>query len=561
MALDRETAPDARALSFWNKTTMLPGRKYTPDDIVRILRRRWWMIALPGFLGMFAGLFAARSQPEVFTSETQVQVLPQRVPKEYVNTTVTSTVEERLKIITDVLKSRTQVERLIEEFDLFPQLRGSAPLEDIIGRVRSNIAVDVAPPLPGVRRLPNMPVTAFKVSFSYEDRAVALKVAQRLTDLLMAENSRMRGNLAEKTSEFMEAQLDDARRKLEEQEGKLEAFRIRHSGRLPSQQTTNLQVYQTTQLQLNQLLETIARDEDRKAMLERIYNEAVRDPASVAPAPPVGQTGVDSQALPTGGSPERRLAAARAMLANLELRLKPDHPDVRRKKREITDLEREVAASPTPAGDTATQAAPLPQDEVRRDRLRQQRAEIESLGRQIAFKQREADRVRREISDYRARLESVPTLESEEAALTRDLTNLQDAYKALKTKSEDSKVAANLEIQQIGEQFRVLDLPRLSPKAEAGGRLRANMMGIGLGVLLGLALVGFLEFRDTSFRTEADIINALSLPVVALVPYAPTAADHARARRDRILFAGGAAVIVIAGGVVFWYMQLWKFIA
>jgi uncharacterized protein involved in exopolysaccharide biosynthesis len=541
---------------------MLPGRKYTPVDILHILRRRWWLVALPAFVGAIVGLLIARAQPELFTSETQVQVLPQRVPKEYVNTTVTSTVEERLKIITDVLKSRTEVERLIEEFQLFPELRGTVPLEDIIGRVRGLIAVDVAPPLPGVRRLPNMPVTAFKVSFTYPEPTVALKVAQRLTELLLAENSRMRGSLAEKTSEFMETQLDEARRKLEEQEAKVEAFRIRHSGRLPSQQMTNLQVYQNTQVQLNQLLESVARDEDRKTMLERIYNETLRDPAPVTPAPAAAQTGGDSQSLPTGGSPERRLAAARAMLANLELRLKPEHPDVRRKKREIADLEREVAAAPsTPGGDTASaQTGSLPQDDLRRDRLRQQRAEIEMLGRQIRFKQSEGERLRRELADYRSRLEAVPSLESEETSLTRDLVNLTEAYKLLKTKSEDSKVAANLEVQQIGEQFRVLDMPRLAPKAEAGGRLRSNLMGVGLGLLLGLAIVGLLEFMDTSFRTEADVVNALSLPVVALVPYAPTAADLARARRGRLLFMSSGMAVVTAGAAVFWYMQLWKYI-
>ena len=121
-------------------------------------------------------------------------------------------------------------------------------------------------------------------------------------------------------------------------------------------------------------------------------------------------------------------------------------------------------------------------------------------------------------------------------------------------------MAANLEVQQIGEQFRVLDMPRLAPKAEAGGRLRSNLMGVGLGLLLGLAIVGLLEFMDTSFRTEADVVNALSLPVVALVPYAPTAADLARARRGRLLFMSSGMAVVTAGAAVFWYMQLWKYI-
>ena len=61
------------------------------------------------------------------------------------------------------------------------------------------------------------------------------------------------------------------------------------------------------------------------------------------------------------------------------------------------------------------------------------------------------------MADYQAKVDVVPTRESELVELTRDYSTLQAAYTSLLTKREDSKIAANLERRQIGEQFRILD--------------------------------------------------------------------------------------------------------
>ena len=118
------------------------------------------------------------------------------------------------------------------------------------------------------------------------------------------------------------------------------------------------------------------------------------------------------------------------------------------------------------------------------------RAEIESLDRQIAFKEGEEQRLRAEIGDYQARLEAVPGIESEWVALTRDYDTLQATYRELLSKSENSKMAASLEQRQIGEQFRILDPPRVPLKPHSPNRIRINLMGTLAGLGLGLLLVG-----------------------------------------------------------------------
>jgi hypothetical protein len=185
-------------------------------------------------------------------------------------------------------------------------------------------------------------------------------------------------------------------------------------------------------------------------------------------------------------------------------------------------------------------------------------AEIESLDRQIAFKESDERRVRGEISEYQRRLEAVPRLESTWVKLTRDYDTQQLAYRELLTKSTAAQVAANLEGQNIGERFRIVD-PALVPVLPLRSkRFSYNAVGLGVGLLLGLGIAALLELRDKSFWTDADVLDVLSLPVLATVPYVASASEKARARKHRVAASiGGAACVAIAGYVA-WSLKLWN---
>ena len=165
------------------------------------------------------------------------------------------------------------------------------------------------------------------------------------------------------------------------------------------------------------------------------------------------------------------------------------------------------------------------------------------------------------IVDYQSRIEAVPGLESEWIALTRDYETLKTAYQQLLSKTEDSKVAADLERRQIGEQFRILDPARIPVRPISPNRRMINGLGAVLGLLLGVGIVAALELRDSSLKTEADVAGLLDVPVIALIPIVETPADLAGRRRRRA-FASGAAVFVAGvSGYVFWAMKLWKYVA
>jgi uncharacterized protein involved in exopolysaccharide biosynthesis len=220
-----------------------------------------------------------------------------------------------------------------------------------------------------------------------------------------------------------------------------------------------------------------------------------------------------------------------------------------------------AVAAEAAAGTAAAPAVLAPDQAARRERLLQMRAEIESLGRQILYKEDKEQRLRATLLDHQRRIEQVPGVESEWVALTRDYDTQQAAYKDMLSKAEQAKVATELEKGQIGEQFRILDPARTPVHPTGVNRLEVNAAGAAMGFAFGLLASALLEFRNRSFRTATDVLEACKLPVLALLPRVITEAELRRRRVRRCLAATVVAVLAAAGIYGFWTLQLWHYVA
>ena len=522
---------------------MLPGKKYKPEDVLQVLRRRRWFLLVPFAVVSAAAALGARMLPDRYRSETLILVVPQRVPESYVKSTVTARIEDRLHSIRQQILSRTRLEQLITEFNLYADERRTQIMEDIVERMRLDIDVQV------VRG------DAFRVSYIGDSPRTVMKVTERLAAFFIEENLRDREVLAEGTNQFLEAQLEDARRRLIEHEKKLEVYRKQFSGQLPSQLESNIQVIQNTQLQIQSVVESLNRDRERRLLTERQRAEAERQ-AAIAPAVN-GSSGVlpvDGET--TAGSAAQQLNNARATLAALRLRLTEEHPDIQRVKRVIRDLEKKAEAE-LADGPVSADATPATGNLEAHRRLRELRLELQQLDQQIAYKEREEKRLRGIAAGYQQRVEKVPTRESEMAELTRDYDTLQTIYRNLLTKKEESKVAANLERRQIGEQFKLLDPARLPEKPFSPNRQRLNLLGMLAGLGLGIGLIALLEYRDSSFRNDEEITATLTLPVLAVVPLMRSIQERRREllRRVMVDVVLGATVIGCVAVVAYTFLR------
>ncbi len=190
-------------------------RAYTLRDIAHLIAQRRWLVLIPFALGVAAAPILARYAPERYRSEALLLVIPQQVPTDYVTPTMTQRIDERLPAITDQILSRSRLEQIIQQLDLYTAERSSMVMEDVVQKMREDIRTSAA----------GREINSFRVGYVSDAPEKARKVTERLASLYIEQNLKDRENQADSTSQFLNTQLEEAKRRLVDQEKKLEAYR------------------------------------------------------------------------------------------------------------------------------------------------------------------------------------------------------------------------------------------------------------------------------------------------------------------------------------------------
>jgi uncharacterized protein involved in exopolysaccharide biosynthesis len=283
---------------------VIPGKKYKPEDFIESAWRRRWFILIPLVVIALGTMIVVERLPDRYESSATLLIVPQRIPESYVKNPVSVRIDERLMSIGQEILSRTRLESIVQEFNLYPEERRTKIMEDVIETMRTRDILFNT-------RNARADSGSFTISFQYSDPRTAQQVAQRLASLFIQENTQDRAVLAELTDEFLNSQLKDAERQLKERENQLAQFRRDHPGTMPTQVDSNQQGLQNAQLQLQGVQESISRDRDRQITIQRQIAD-IQMQASLAPPPDA-----NGQAQPQ--SYARQLEQARAALKNMRL--------------------------------------------------------------------------------------------------------------------------------------------------------------------------------------------------------------------------------------------------
>lgn len=522
---------------------MIPGRHYSFRYGLDALRRRWLLMATPFLLIAGVAVLLARTLPDTYYAQGTIAIARQRIPDAYVRTTVIVPFAERLRNTINEVKSASRLEALIHEFDLYADARKSVPMEALTAWMARQISISMADA--------DHIVVGY---FGYEPAKVA-QVADRLLDQVVQRSSEERENIADSTSRFLDAEVRAARERLEEQERKVRVYREKYAGELPTQLTTNLQILQGAYAQLQGVVEGLRQDRDRVGQLQGALAESRSQTQEPVHWPDIDQpveipadkepADVSGPRIPPGPALQR-LAAARAIRAELLRKYTSEHPDVQRLDVAIRQLEQAVAAQPA----TAVEAfKALPANE-REARIQFAEAEVKRLEDRIKEREALEAQLRKAVAEYQDRVESVPERETEWTELTRDYGIMQQSYLALLTKSQESRIAANVERRGVGEQLKVSQRPTQPTRPASPNRPAIMLFGMIIGLGVSLALVVGLELIDTSFRSESEVVSVLRLPVLAMVPMVAT--HRARRRARRLAWSSAAALVMVAAVVVLW---------
>jgi polysaccharide chain length determinant protein (PEP-CTERM system associated) len=510
---------------------MLPGKKYSPEDLLLILRQRVWWVLIPFALVSAGTAAVARKLPDRYYSDSLLRVVPQQVPEEYVKSTITTNITDRLQSMQQQILSRSRLERLIDQFDLYPEERKRGIMEDVVQQMKNDVSVQI------------QKGDTFRVGFTGSNPRTVQKVADQLAQFFVQENATDRSNLAQFTSQFLDGQLEEAHRRLIDQEQKLRDYEMKYSGQLPTQLGSNLQAQSNAQMQIRQIVDAINRDSDRRLALESTVKElegAAPGPDAVASGAMIAPGGDSVQ----GGSLAQQLEVAKAQLAAMQKTKSDLHPDVKQWKSIVATLQAKVDAD---ALTRPVSADPVvsPVELTRQRRLKEARDQLAQVDKEMTQMQTEVKNLRATNDALQVRIDAVPTRESELIEVKRDYDTMTKTYNDLLARREESKVAASLENRQYGETFRIVDPARVPERPNSPNRPMINLAGMGAGLGVGLLLVALLEYRDRSFKTDDEIISLLALPVLAVVPMMQSNDERRRARRHRFYLGIGLGGTVV----------------
>src|SRR6266852_1324461 len=401
-------------------------RSQSPVDMVlAVWSRRKWLALLALVAPLVAGVSVVVFLPNMYRSAATVLAERQQVPDFFVRSTVTSAIETRIQTISQEVLSRARLGALINRFGLYPDLRQRVPLESVIDRMRGDIKLELkSMELKGqaVREA----TVFFTISYQGSDPGTVSRITNTLASFYNDENVKARERQAIDTTEFLKVQLGETKKRLDELEQRVSAFKRRHLGELPQQMETNLSTLEHLHAQLRQNADSQTRTNERRQTLSSQLAEAEASLTGAGPGAPFASPELREAA---------RLAQKKEDLARLRIQFNDNYPDVALLAAEVAALERELAAAmarmPKPGAETEPTASPVTPYVLRlKEGLGEAQTELKIL-------KTEDGRLRNAIATYQARVENVPRREQEFTELARDYETTRELYGSLMKRHDE----------------------------------------------------------------------------------------------------------------------------
>jgi polysaccharide chain length determinant protein (PEP-CTERM system associated) len=496
------------------------------DDLKRIFERRSRLVLVVLAASLLLATFIAAILPNQYESRATLLIEPQTISEKLVEPNLAETeLNKRLHLITMQILSRGRLSKVIDEFDVYPELQEEMTREEIIEKMRS--AIVVAPVLSDLEAHGGIPrgdteINTFQLTYRHRNRDIAAAVANRLANDFVEEHIKERAEMSGDTSEFIEAELQRLSARIAELEQKISTVKSLNIGRLPEDLPSN-------QNQHERLVQNI-RDTQRELAIAQSDEAFYRQQVLVG--------GADFMKYQTTDTPEKRLEQMRLALNEAQSRgLTEKHPDVIKYRQEIASLESTIK-------DSEAEATPLSMAQENA------KAEMQRAGLRAASAKAELDRLQAQLKDLEGRLAETPKVAEQLSAFEREYQHLFDSYQQYSSKRLEAGVAADMERRQKGEKFRVLEAAIPTPEPASPNRPVILVIGAVLGLLAGAGLGLLAEITDLSFHDQRSLQTRLGIPVLAAVPPVVLESDRllnrARRRRQALGAVAVTSVVLVA---------------
>jgi uncharacterized protein involved in exopolysaccharide biosynthesis len=549
-------------------------------DIIR--RRKKSFILISTFL-FLVGFIVAIALPPIYKSEAMIRVEDQEIQEGFVQQTTDDYVEQRIGKINQQILSRPKLEEIVNKFNLYDKDKNQADISVLVAKLREDILLETIvsemQSKPGGRHLSF--TVAFNLSYQGKDPETVQKVTSTLADFYIKEDIKSTKRILSATSDFLEAELDRLKKDIEIQEKKISEFKEKHSRELPSDLGYNIQVVSRLERELDRASLELRTLTGKKIFLESQLSQ-------VEPLSPIV---VEGEKIAT--NPNQRLKELNIQLIKLKSIYSNKHPDIKKLKREIRELESQVQAS----DDSVEKVKRLRQLENElaelESKLGSKHPDVKALKKEIALLSQEVNNqitetailkiseekpdnpayislvtqinatktdmlsieenkqnIVQSIEIYQKRIEKAPVVEKEFNALTRDYEAAKNKYNEIWNEFTAAQVAQKVEGNQSGRRFSIASQAYLPTKPYKPNRLAVILVSFLIAIGTSSLFAAFKESMDNSVKSTDQIRQITDVPVLTSISYIVTDSDK-RARRLKKFVWLFLIIIIVVSGIYF----------
>lgn len=548
-------------------------------DIKYIMSRR-----KKSFLAIFAiiilaGLIIATALPPIYKSEAIIRVDEQEISEDFVQSTVSEFVGERISKISQQVLNRAKLIEIAKLHQINADERDKISDTEIVKQMKQDIILEpIISDLQSGQTGRNMSVVtiAFNLSYQGKDPDTVQKVTETLSNLFLEEDIKRREKIVTATTDFLKEELERLNNEINSHEKKISEFKTEYQKVLPDEKNYNFQAILRLERELDKAESRLRFLREKELLLE----------TQLARVEPLSPIIVEGENVST--NPNQRLKQLYLELTRLRSLYSEKHPDIKKAKNEIRELETQVKTSDV----SVVKVKRLLQLEAQLAEMKgvhgPNHPEIKAIKREISILKPEVNnlmtetvktkisqekpdnpayislvtqlnalkmemqaieadknQIIMEIDKFQRRIEKAPFVEKELNALLRDHESAQAKYLDISNKLMEAQVSRGLEGKEQSQRVSIASPAYYPTEPFKPNRLLIIILSFASALVLSSLFVALREGMDDTVKNADAIKSITGVPVLTSVPYIVTN-EEKRAKRYK-KFIWSLAVFLALG--------------
>ncbi|BBD09272.1 lipopolysaccharide biosynthesis protein [Desulfovibrio ferrophilus] len=509
-------------------------------------------IAIPLCVCAFLTIGVTVSLDSLYQSSATILIERQGTTKEMAASAAGGFLEERFRSIAAIVQARKPLEAIIEEQDVYPELKEKMTVQALVSKMREDIVLEQVKDDDGSLSMGRQPhnTLTFVLRFQHTNPETAARVVTAMTKLFFEKDESSRESKGISKLAFLSEQVEQNQHEIDRAERNLTTFKNENLLSLPQLMDVNMKAMDDLQREIKIKEIQLVSARDRLIYLEgqlavipptqkpymsengRILSmedqlEALRSQYLNLKAthsdqhPDVVRLRSQIDALGNASSLSGQLQQLHQRLEEKETsrsllleRVSPEHPDIKAVERDIETVRGKIEALVRDRSEFGDQDSVEPDNPVYISML----TKLESAKLEVGSLERIVSDLTGKLDEYQARIEQMPRVEQAFLTLQRQYNYLLDQHQENYRRYQTARETFDLEFRNISETYTLIEPPIVAEKPIKPNRPLLFVLGMMFSMGVAGAVSITAEYLDHSIHTPTDLAEITGVRVLGSVP-------------------------------------------